>query len=536
MAAGMSSTIAPSNASIAHTGGGRVFTVWSRLAGLLLDAMLLVLFLVAATALLDVLVRVIVLSVGYATAWRIDPRDYQFYGFDPKRHLDDWGRFGLSLVAAVVLGAVFYGGLRLRRYLMSRFIDASFESFVSRRYLLASGGRSLVSLITIVSVLGVAVGVMALVVVISVMNGFNRTLTEKMMGIFAHVEVWPNPLGTERQFTEDQATRIVETAKTLPGFKTASPVYMFETVLIEDPRDFSNKKGVMMQGLSFGEGEAVSRIPESVVAGNKIPGFREIVLGYDVARQMGLSIGDKVFAFGPSVTTAQGPQFRRSQYTVVGIFRSGLPEVDSLFSYTTLESVQDIALTPGKVGTVHILVDEPDNALLFGRDLREALGNRVLTRPWQELNPGFFQALQTEKIAMFIILLLIVLVASLNIVGTLIMVVTQKTREIGILKSMGATGQMVLRVFFLHGLFIGLVGTSLGLAWGLWLCRFVHYEIEKIFNLPAEVYGLDRLPVDVDPQTLVLIAVCSMVICTLAGLLPAWWASRLDPVESLRYD
>jgi lipoprotein-releasing system permease protein len=311
---------------------------------------------------------------------------------------------------------------------------------------------------------------------------------------------------------------------------------MFETVLIEDPRDFSNKKGVMLQGLSFGEDEAVSKIPDSVIAGKKVPGFREIVLGYDVARQMGLSIGDKVFAFGPSKTTAQGPQFRRSQYTVVGVFRSGLPEVDSLFSYTTLESVQDVALTPGKVGTVHILVDDPNNALLFGRDLREALASRVLTRPWQELNPGFFQALQTEKIAMFIILLLIVLVASLNIVGTLIMVVTQKTREIGILKSMGATGQMVLRVFFLHGLFIGLVGTSLGLVWGLWLCRFVHYEIEKIFNLPAEVYGLDRLPVDVDPQTLVLIAICSMVICTLAGLLPAWWASRLDPVESLRYD
>ncbi len=219
MAAGMSSTVTPGNASIAHTGGGRVFTVWSRLAGLLLDAMLLLLFLVAATALLDVLVRVVVLSVGYATAWRIDPRDYQFYGFDRKRHLDDWGGLGLSLGAALALGAVFYGGLRSRRHLMSRFIDASFESFVSRRYLLASGGRSLVSLITIVSVLGVAVGVMALVVVISVMNGFNRTLTEKMMGVFAHVEVWPNPMGSDRHFTVEQAERIIETARTIPALK-----------------------------------------------------------------------------------------------------------------------------------------------------------------------------------------------------------------------------------------------------------------------------------------------------------------------------
>ncbi len=273
-----------------------------------------------------------------------------------------------------------------------------------------------------------------------------------------------------------------------------------------------------------------------MIDGKKEPEFKEIVVGAEVARQLGVGIGDKLIAIGPSRPFATSNRFKMLEFTIVGIFRSGLPEVDTLFTYTSIDSVQELALTPGKVGTVHILVDDPGNALLFGRDLREALSSRVLTRPWQELNPGFFQALQTEKIAMFIILLLIVLVASLNIVGTLIMVVTQKTREIGILKSMGATGQMVLRVFFLHGLFIGLVGTSLGLAWGLWLCRFVHYEIEKIFNLPAEVYGLDRLPVDVDPQTLVLIAVCSMVICTLAGLLPAWWASRLDPVESLRYD
>src|SRR5690606_20369399 len=163
---------------------GRVFTLWSRLCGLLLDAVLLVFFLIAATAVLDVLVRLIVLIVGYSTAWRIDPRDYKYYGFDPSRHLDDWWRLGLTVGSAVVLSAIFYGSLRLRRYLMSRFIDASFENFVSKRYLLASGGRSLVSLITIVSVLGVAVGVMALVVVISVMNGFTRTLTDKMMGIF----------------------------------------------------------------------------------------------------------------------------------------------------------------------------------------------------------------------------------------------------------------------------------------------------------------------------------------------------------------
>ena len=131
MSTGSPALLKPGNASIAHTGGGRVYTIWSRFAGLLLDALLLVLFLITATAVLDVLVRIVVLSVGYSTAWRIDPRDYRLYGFDPLRHSDDWWRFFVTLGSAIVLCSLFYGGLRLRRFLLSRFIDASFESFVN---------------------------------------------------------------------------------------------------------------------------------------------------------------------------------------------------------------------------------------------------------------------------------------------------------------------------------------------------------------------------------------------------------------------
>lgn len=512
--------------------------VAGRLIGLAVDVALLAAFLMVGVAALEILIRLIVLVTGFVQEPPADLVRRGLVDWDPHRHVNDvWmvGRGILGLGVAIVLYRL---GLAARRRLLARLVDASFESYVSKRYLLAASGRGLVSLITIVSVLGVAVGVMALVVVISVMNGFDRMLTNKLVGVFAHVEVWSNPLNPQEGFTEAEFREVAEVIDAMPHVKGAAPLVSYETALKLTLGGTENLKGAFLRGIDMEREEAVSELSKSIYPPGTKLGPGEVILGVQLANQMQVGIGEEVVAFGPIVQTGRGPTPKLMKLRVVGIFTSGLHDIDSIFAYTDVATLQKLKLKEGRITTIHVRLDDPERAFEFRTALLERLQDKhdVLIRTWQELNGPFFAALWVEKVAMFIILLLIVLVASLNIIGTLIMVVTQKTREIGILKSMGATDGMVLRIFFFHGLFIGIVGTALGVAWGLWVCWFVQDDIQLIFQMPAEVYGLDRLPVIIEPLVIGFIALVSLVICTTAGLIPAWHASRLNPVEALRYD
>lgn len=526
--------------------GGILTGVRARLAGFLFDVLLLALFLVVGVALLDVLVKVIVLLVGY---WRhIDfvgsgraqymqwEMLYRGESSPGARHAADWMALGLAVLAAVASLLVFFGGLRLRRVLLSKVIDVSFESYVSKRYLISREGGSLVNLITVVSVLGVSIGVMALVVVISVMNGFDRTIMERMMGVFAHAQIAPMMGQFGQEMSEAEYDRVAEAVLSLDGVVATAPVIYRQTFVQAGQGIEARKHGMVLYGFDVEREREVTRMTHNIRQGTGEPGNGEVVLGSQLYRKLGIDIGDRLYAAGKIVTTARGATPKMVPLQVVGVFSTGLHDVDDNFAYTNLATAQQLELTEGQVSYLHLRVRDPYKVADLERQLYRVLPTGAFgIRTWQDINPEFFHALQVEKVAMFVILLLIVLVASLNIAGTLVMVVTQKTREIGILKSMGARDGMILRIFLQHGLFIGIVGTTLGTACGLWLCRFVKNDIDKIFQLPSAVYGLDKLPVVVDWKVIALLATCSLVICAVAGLVPARRAARLSPVEALRY-
>lgn len=565
----------------------------ARFAGLLADLVLLAAFLAFGVALLQVVIAVVVLVVGIVASPPINAertltelekaRDFQASVEDARaffernaylsaflaERLDEGHSFnelreavldysfrlgpqerralrlrvdaiglGLAVGAAIALGLLWFGVMRLRGWLLTRLIDATFERFISKRYLVSKAAGSLVNLVTFVSVGGVAVGVTSLVVVISVMDGFDRTIMNNMLGVFGHVEVWPALLSEEHEFTKEDFLALEQAALSVPGVLHASPVIRRQTFFQVDTGVNTERVGALLLGVDPEREALVTRLtrPETILAGSGDPGMREVVLGRVLAQRLRVSIGDRVYGLGKAIATARGPTPKISSLRVAGIFETGLYEVDNNFAYASAETVQSMFLADGRFTYFHVATQDAGAAPQTAAQLLEVLPPGVNVRPWTEINRDFFEALQVEKVAMFIILLMIVLVASLNIFGTLIMVATQKTREIGILKSMGASDWMILKIFLFHGSLVGILGTALGTACGLWICRFVERDIDRIFTLPGAVYGLSRLPVVVDPKVILVLAGASLAICVLASIVPALRASRMNPVEALRYD
>jgi len=519
-------------------------TVGTWLGGLIADLVLYLLFLATGLTVLNVFIQAIVLVVGLFQNQEAAAFVSQGMGEVSAQQGETTGRLsedlaglGLAVLAAAASIGAYWGYLWLRRKYLHLFMGTGFESFVSKRYLIAREGGRLVGLITVVSVLGVAVGVMALIVVISVMEGFDRELVKKFMGVFSHIQVQTNPRYIDDPaIPEDVYMSLIEQFSEKEYVEGVAPIIEFETIVQRSPGDLDNPAFVMLRGLDPERERTVTRFLDYVEMGKAEPADGEVVIGEQLMRQMQIVPGDTIYAVGKTVQTANRMAVKRKPLEVVGVFHSGLYDVDQRFIYTNLETLQDLRGIGNAVTSVHVKVDNPQRVNEYAHDMLEVLPEGYGIRTWQMMNREFFEALWMEKVAMFIILLLIVLVAALNIIGTLVMTVVQKTRDIGVLKSMGATNGMVLRIFLYHGFLIGLMGTSLGVVWGLRLCHFVHTDIEKIFRLPGGVYGLDRLPVVVDPWLIAFMAGASMVICIVASIIPAYQAARLNPVEALRYD
>jgi len=378
----------------------------------------------------------------------------------------------------------------------------------------------------------VAVGVAALIVVIAVMDGFDKELMDRIMGSSSHLTIrrgWSDaPIPDYRQ--------IVALAEADPGVVAASALIARQAVLQPEMKiDSSNWAGVQIEGFDLQRERKVTRFIRDTREGSAEPGERDIVLGFVLARKMGVRLGDPIYAFTKLGEFGTGVHPKIAKLRVSGIFQTGLFDVDQYFAYTSLDTAQRIFLLDDVADQIHIRVRDPYTLGAIKRRLQLALRDpSLLVMGWDEFNPEFFNALKLEKIVMFIILLLIVLVAAFNIIGTLVMIVIEKTREIGILRSMGTSQRQILAIFLLQGLIVGLLGIGAGLGIGFFICWSLNtwFPIE----LPAGVYGISQMPVLIRWQTVGIIVASALAICLIASLLPAWRASRLQPTTALRYE
>jgi lipoprotein-releasing system permease protein len=410
----------------------------------------------------------------------------------------------------------------------------SFVTFVSGRYLRTRQKRAFISLITALSVAGVTVGVMALIVVIAVMAGFESDLKSRIMGIRPHLAI------TSKKGALTDYDRIVEEVNEIRGIENASAYISTQVVL----RTANRAAGALLKGIVTTRGK--ERIPgvdtgslwvqppaeDGTRAGaHTSPG---IILGKQLAASLGVIRGDSIHMITPrGMLSPAGHIPAMVRYEVVDLFESGMYEFDGALSFITLEQAQKMLRMPASVTGIEIRLADLDRADRFQKQIRQRLGGDYKVENWKQINRNLFSALRLEKTVMFIILALIVLVAAFNIAGSLVMVVMEKRRDIAILKTMGATAKSIGRIFVVKGVTIGLAGTTLGTSAGLALCTLL--DRYQFIKLPADVYYISSLPVDLKAMDVFTIALCALLICFVATLYPARQAAAIDPVEAIRH-
>jgi lipoprotein-releasing system permease protein len=407
---------------------------------------------------------------------------------------------------------------------------ANFEWFVSLRYLRAKRKQKFISLITLISILGVAVGVLALIVVLSVWTGFTEGLRDQIIGVNAHALV--QRFGSAISEAEDVTAKI----EAVDGVVATTP-YIYGQALISSA---NQSTGVVLRGIDAPSAMRVLSIGQKMQAGQltdldkplDVPG---IVLGRDMARQLQVGVGDRVRLMSPNgPLSPMGVLPKIRTCVVVGVFHTGMSEYDSTMGYISLETARSLTDLRRGVHGIEIRVRDIDQADRTAAAVQQALGQTYSVRDWMRINQNMFAALKLEKTGIFIALNLIILVAALNIISALTMVVMEKTRDIAILKSMGATTRSIMHIFLYQGMIIGLSGTVFGLAGGLGLCALL--KRYKIIELPPDVYPMSTMPIKVVPFDVGVITISALVITLAATLYPSWKASRVRPAEALSYE
>ncbi|MEZ5290491.1 MAG: lipoprotein-releasing ABC transporter permease subunit [Vicinamibacterales bacterium] len=405
-----------------------------------------------------------------------------------------------------------------------------YELFVALRYLVAKRKQAFISVISLVSMLGVTVGVMALVIALALMTGLQQGVRDRMLGSQAHVYVW-KPAGLTDYHAD--VTRL----EALPDVLGAAPALMGKALVSkEDQQAFITIKGIdpaLEPNVTDIAGAVTSGAFADLTTGgeDQLPG---ILIGQELAGQLGALVGDTVSVLTPNGTLSpMGVMPRQRRLRVVGIFQLGLFEFDQAFGYVTLDTAGRLA---GKT--------EPDHIELRVRDIYEAPaiadevstldGTTYVAQDWADLNKSLFSALWLEKVAISIAIGLIVMVAALNIVASLVLLVMEKSRDIAILKTMGASGTGIRRIFMLQGLVIGLVGTLVGATLGVAIATAL--DRTRAIRIPADVYQLSYLPFTIVPRDVAIVVIAAVVICFVATMYPSRQAARLDPSEALRYE
>lgn len=416
------------------------------------------------------------------------------------------------------------------------------EWYVARRYLASRrrGKTRFLSLITVIAVGGVALGVTALVTVIAVMTGLQNELQRMILGSTPHVYVFQ----AGQAFRLDGWRDVLPEVRETPGVSSAAPFVMTQVGVIRPGTSAAYAQAGQLHGITVGVADEPMTVVEEQIRnrelafGPSVSGLPGVLIGSGLANRLTVLPGDTVYlaSFENLKVDALGyPQPVTRQFEVTGTFRTGMYEYDNNNLYVEIEYAQDLLDFPsGTVSGIAVNTVDPWAVGAVSDALFATLGARYYIDNWRHLNASLFSALKLEKIAMQVILFLIVIVAAFNIISTLIMVVTDKTREIGILKSMGMTDGAVLRVFLLQGLAIGLIGTVLGALGGLTLVGLIHRY--QFISLPGDVYFLDTLPVALDPLDFALIIAISLLIALAATIHPARQASRLQPVDAIRHE
>ncbi|MGB7951519.1 MAG: lipoprotein-releasing ABC transporter permease subunit [Candidatus Binatia bacterium] len=414
-----------------------------------------------------------------------------------------------------------------------------YELFIGLRYLRARRRETFISLITVISVLGVMIGVMTLNVVMAVMTGFEETLRDRLLGINAHIALVKS--GDQLREYEKLVAQVQEEQ----GVVAASPSIYGQVMLTSGPR----VSGVVVRGV---DPDRVNRVvdiaryikegslerlkePQPIQVEGRTVLLPGVIIGTRLANQLGVFPGSPIQVVSPlGSPTAIGviPKVRR--FVVVGIFDSGMSEIDSTLVYMNLRDAQKFFELGDAVTNIEIRVRDVYHARDVAQNIQRRLGFPYLTEDWSRLWPNLFSALKLEKTVYFLVLLLMVLIGAFNIISTLTMVVMEKRKDIAILQSMGATRDSIRKIFLIKGCVIGVVGTFLGVMLGLAICFLI--QEYRFIELPKDVFLISTVPVRIYLSNFLLVACASLFVCLLASIYPARQAAKLDPVEIIRYE
>jgi len=412
----------------------------------------------------------------------------------------------------------------------------AFERMMALRYLRARRKEGFVSVIAGFSLLGIALGVATLIIVMAVMNGFRAELLDRILGLNGHVMV-QSSAGPVRAYDE-----VVTSLRGVPGVVAVQPALEGQVMVTHG----GTSSGALVRGMRGEDMAARRALADGIVAGDLAPfrtGAPVVMIGRRMADAFGVEVGDQVTLISPKGNvTAFGTVPRVKAYEVAAIFDVGMFEYDSRFVYMPLEPAQTFFKLPGAVTHIEVVSDRPDALGTVVAGIVQRLGPDFMVSDWTRANSGFFRALEVERNVMFLILTLIILVAAFNMVSGLIMLVKDKGHAIAILRTMGVTRGAVMRIFFLAGASVGLVGTGLGVALGVAFAdnieaiRQVLQTVTGTELFSAEIYFLTRMPADLRAEDILGVTAMAIGLSLTATLYPSWRAARLDPVEALRYE
>ncbi len=391
-----------------------------------------------------------------------------------------------------------------------------YELWISFRYLVSRRKEKFISIISFISIMGVALGVTALIVVLAVMSGFDNDLREKIVGTNSHIII-------EKEGGITDYNDVVAEINKIPHVKASSPFINGQALIRQDEQVL----GLILRGIDPVRERDVTNIQKYLESGTIEVKKDTVLIGKELSLRLGLKIGDTI-----SLISAADP--KPKSFKVAGIFNSGMFEYDMSLVFTNLEGAQAFYATGNVAGGIGVRLDDVNRADSIKKDVQEKIGFDYWVRSWSELNKNLFSALKLEKIVMFIILALIVVVACFNIASALIMMVMEKTKDIGILKSIGADNRSIRKIFMLDGFLIGFAGTALGAIGGFGLSYLL--KTYQFIKLPKDIYYIDRLPVNLELRDAIIVITVAMIISLLSTLYPSWQAAKMEPVEALRYE